>query len=156
MEKYIFYLTEIVDITMPNDNKDIMLSLASGVIGAILGAIMTCVVTYKAIKKEKIYYIEIEIIAEKILNPLIRINECVKRRIQNKRDVLITEEMFNEVQGLFDNNMCWLFIINKKIKPVIYNIKEYAYARDAIQLKDELEKLNNIIEDVFQKRYKSK
>ena len=72
-----------------------ILTLLSGLLGAILGSFISSACTYFIMKKEKKYFIEIELISDKILNPLFIITEELIKR----------EQTFNRLEGIVTNEI---------------------------------------------------
>lgn len=135
-------------------SKDVIISLISGTLGAIVSAIIISRVTYKAIQKEKVYYIELEVITEKILNPLLEQLQIVDRRKGMNISPAIDMNMFNKIKEIFDKNTCWYFVINKKLKAVIRDTKNYAFALDEDNLYTSLQDLKDKCEEIFEEKYK--
>ncbi|WP_346877105.1 hypothetical protein [Clostridium sp. UBA5712] len=138
-----------------SSNNEFFLEVISGLIGVIVGSVISTIVTYKSIKLEKKYSIEIEAITEKILNPLFEKYYIIKLRKKNNFDNLVSSTIFEEVDEVFNKNTCWYFVTNKKIKPVLINIRDSSLNREQENLLEGLEKLYNLIECVYVKKYRN-
>lgn len=141
-------------ILIINGGNDVFLDVINNnFIGVIIGAIVSTCVTYKVLKVEKKYDIEIEVITEKILNPLFEKYHLIKLRKENNVDVLVSAAIFEAIDDIFFKNTCWYFVTNKKIKPVLITIRNISLRREQEQLLLEFEKLYNLIESIYIKRY---
>jgi hypothetical protein len=127
--------------------------MAIGLIGAIVGAIVSGIITFKSIRTEKRYDIEIQVITEKILNPLFEEYYTIQRRKREKIDNLVSPTIFEKIQGIFKQNTCWYFVTNKKIKPLLIDIRDCAESEDQAKLVNKLEELYNFIEKLYVKKY---
>lgn len=134
-----------------------ILSIINGIIGAVFGVIITSIVSYiiaiKSLKAERKYYIELEVIPKKILNPLFMQYHKINKRIKENSQELISSEIFDQIDKIFEVNTCWYFVTNKNIKPIIVKIRNYSRDKDGSNLQKELGKLYNLIEASFIKKY---
>ncbi|OAA91341.1 hypothetical protein [Clostridium coskatii] len=121
-------------------SSPIFLSLISGFIGSIIGSIITSTVSYKSIKKEKQYLIDIKMISDRILSPLLSLYNELQLR-QNIYSNLIPEKVYDKIDSIMEKNLCWILCSNSKIKECLFHIKEYSLSRNEELLMKEMKVL---------------
>jgi len=139
-------------VTMPENNQ-FFLDIIKNIIGIILGAVISIIVTFNFSKAQKKYDIQIQVITEKILNPLFQKYYIIKMRKRDNYGVEISANLFEEIEEVFYKNTCWYFVLDKEIKPILINIRDAACNMEEKKLIEELEKLYNLIESIYVKKY---
>ena len=146
-------LVKVIDFSSP-----LTLNLISGLIGSMIGAIFTSIVSYfiaiKSIKSEKRYYIELEIIPEKLLNPLFEQYKNIKKMQERNINENISNEIYENINSIFEKNTCWYFVANKKLKKIFNEIRDSSKSKIQVKLIQNLETLDTFVEKTYAKKYK--
>ncbi|WML35653.1 hypothetical protein [Clostridium sp. OS1-26] len=135
-------------------NNPFFLSIVNGIIGGVLACIVTTVVSFKSIKAQRQYYTELQVIPDKVLNPLLGEYNKIKDREKINPKELISSAIYKNIDSIFENNICWYFLSNKEIKPILVNIRDYSRDKNEEKLKSELKNLYETIEKVYVSKYK--
>lgn len=154
MEKLIFIRKALEGVLILDSNDPIIITILSGMVGSIICALVTIICTSQTLKKEKSYYIELEVLTDRIFNPLLKILSLLEKRRELNAKELISEDIFLKIDELFENNACWCFIVNTKLKSILIEIERASSNRDQIELYDQLIVLKKCIRNLFLKKYK--
>lgn len=132
-------------------------NLLCGFIGSIIGAIISGGCTYFSIKREKKYFIELQVISDKILSPLINIYIDMKNRkeiISKSNEVIdkiVTIEHYEKILNILEGNICWIFAANNEYRNALDNIRKYSKERNDELLILEMENLYKLVEKRLEK-----
>lgn len=134
-----------------NENNSIFsntffLSIISGLLGSIIGSLVTSFFTYKVMLKEKRYYIDIQIISERIISPLIDIIQRLELRGSGFAQ-LVPDQIYTEINEVFKHNSMWLLCSNNEIFQILTAIREYSINRNCDKLVPALKELLNVTQN---------
>lgn len=137
-----------------NLEDPLIVSLMCGLVGTLIACFVSYKVAIISIKIEKKYYIELEVLTEKIFNPLFKIYYRIKDRESLNLNEIFIDDIYDEIDAIFDMNTCWYFVSNKHIKPYLTKIRKYSKNKQSDELWIEMKLFYDEIEKVYVKKYK--